>query len=505
MKNPKKTSRFGGIWKALVLFVLIGYGVSNVLAFDGIIEKEKTLHESWSSSIGNFKNLFSITESKKAGTELPKQIEESVATETKKIWNNLLNFMQGGLTESKHKVDGENSSKDTQASEEKSLEKKSELPQMQTAESKSAIVHILPQSETQILSFFSDISEDENKESIEILASIGVFEANQQGKFYPHNHVRYSDFIRVLVDVYRYKNWYDLNSDYGLVSQSSYPNYQRTLAKKLSTAQSLGMLTNLTESNLENFIWGLQAQQIFNNTVSLNPQLFDPLKISNIDTKKSVLSKSELSKMMVEIFELEEAWNIWNIFRDISGHPSYTAITKLAQLGVVAGKNGNFYPNNHAIRADGISMIANSLAASKGNAIVIKAFEEILNIHDVTYFAPYAPHLEYLLQQGIWASLLYPQEDGNLFLPSATLSKGEAYQLVAEVFHIKIVNLNPQENAKPITRWELAELIVQSTDFYLQEYKAESPNPIVEDVKIAWKEDKKNLLLSLLKVIIEDW
>lgn len=46
MKNPKKTSRFGGIWKALVLFVLIGYGVSNVLAFDGIIEKEKTLHAS---------------------------------------------------------------------------------------------------------------------------------------------------------------------------------------------------------------------------------------------------------------------------------------------------------------------------------------------------------------------------------------------------------------------------------------------------------------------------
>lgn len=114
--------------------------------------------------------------------------------------------MQGGLTESEHKVDGGNSSKDSQASEGKSLEKKSELPQTQTAESKGAIVHILPQSETQILSFFSDISEDENKESIEILASIGVFETNQQGKFYPNNYVRYSDFIRVLVDVYRYKN-----------------------------------------------------------------------------------------------------------------------------------------------------------------------------------------------------------------------------------------------------------------------------------------------------------
>ncbi len=46
MKNPKKTHRFGGIWKALVLFVLIGYGVSNVLAFEGIVEKEKTFNES---------------------------------------------------------------------------------------------------------------------------------------------------------------------------------------------------------------------------------------------------------------------------------------------------------------------------------------------------------------------------------------------------------------------------------------------------------------------------
>lgn len=119
-----------------------------------------------------------------------------------------------------------------------------------------------------------------------------------------------------------------------------------------------------------------------------------------IDTYASTITKSEMSYYFVELFSLQKKEE-FGIFRDISGHPLYHAIMQLAQLGVVAGKNGNFYPDNYTVRADGISMLANSLAASKGKAIIIREYTHINNINDVTYFAPYAPHLEYLLQNNL--------------------------------------------------------------------------------------------------------
>ncbi len=107
-----------------------------------------------------------------------------------------------------------------------------------------------------------------------------------------------------------------------------------------------------------------------------------------------------MAQMLVAIFQLEKSI-VNKIFNDIGNHRHQDSIMRLAQLGVVAGKNGNFYPDAMALREDGIIMIANSLAVSQSKPLVIKNFTHLSSINDTTYFAPYAPHLEYLLANEI--------------------------------------------------------------------------------------------------------
>ena len=71
-----------------------------------------------------------------------------------------------------------------------------------------------------------------------------------------------------------------------------------------------------------------------------------------------------MAQMLVAIFQLEKSI-VNKIFNDIGNHRHPDSIMRLAQLGVVAGKNGNFYPDAMALREDGIIMIANSLAVSQ--------------------------------------------------------------------------------------------------------------------------------------------
>lgn len=166
----------------------------------------------------------------------------------------------------------------------------------------------------------------------------------------------------------------------------------------------------------------LQAQLILNNIFTLNPHLGLKEKITLIDTSRSVLTKSEMANALVAIFQLEKQ-STDKVFRDIHNHQYQDAITQLAQLGVVAGRNGNFYPENDTLRADGIIMIVNSMLAQQQKALVIKNFYHLNTITDVTYFAAYAPHLEYLLDHKIGTTLLRHESSGDLFLPYALLTK----------------------------------------------------------------------------------
>ena len=358
-----------------------------------------------------------------------------------------------------------------------------------------------PESESDFLPVFEDIWRDPQKESIEILASIGIVNW-EEGKYHPLNHVRCSDFVRVIIDIYRYKHGYDLWSTKGLTDIQSLPvqTADTLLSKKLNTAKQLWFLEGV-EMIRDHTITPLQAQLILNNIFTLYPHLGQKEKIKLIDSTKSVLTKSEMAGILVAIFQLEKN-KTNNVFRDISNHNYQDAITKLAQLGVVAGRNGNFYPDNDTLRADGIIMIANSMLAQEQKALVIKNFYHLNTITDVTYFAAYAPHLEYLLDHKIGTSLLRHESSGDLFLPYALLTKWEAYSLVAKAAGIKILNPEWWSSTQAITRGELAQLLVEAFDFGDIH---SSPSSEKDKTRLSDETDKKkSVLISLLKEVVNE-
>jgi hypothetical protein len=66
------------------------------------------------------------------------------------------------------------------------------------------------ESESTLLPAFEDIQKDPQKQNIELFASIGLVQGDGQGKFHPTDHVRCSDFVRLIVDIYRYQLGYSI-------------------------------------------------------------------------------------------------------------------------------------------------------------------------------------------------------------------------------------------------------------------------------------------------------
>lgn len=203
-KNPK-TTRFGAWWKLLAVMLGFGYTISSVIAYDPVIYQPSPAPTQTSPSF-------------------QKEIETEVALSVQKVWNNVLAFMQEGIK--------------SDAAEEKTS------PQQETPSQKPAfqfIPSLMSTSETAVLPAFGDIENDANKASIETLASIGIFKAGENGKFYPYNFVRCSDFIRVMTDIYRYKLGYAVDSENGYINHTTFtdPSLSPSLLKKLNTAKAL--------------------------------------------------------------------------------------------------------------------------------------------------------------------------------------------------------------------------------------------------------------------------
>ena len=422
------------MWRLVAVFVLCGYAISSVLAYD--INTTK-----WTE-----------TQQTTDSQSLHAQIESDVALWVKKVWNNLVDFMQDGLPS----YDDNSTAKNERIS----------YRELNSSVNQPIIRTNYSDSESTLLPAFEDIQKDPQKQNIELFASLGLIQWDGQGKFHPTDHVRCSDFVRLIIDIYRYQLGYSIEWSDWLTNKKlldlKQPN--TLLGKKLNTAKELWILEWVDFIVRDQAITPLQVKKIINNTLALHLNFGQWDKIDMIDTTKTTMTKSEMVKYLAEIFKLKFQQND-DVFSDISNHKYRSAITILAQLGVVAGRNGKFYPDIEINRANGIIMIANSLLVKQQKALVINDFYHVNNITDVTYFATYRPHLEYLLEHEIWNSLLHTTQSGFTLIPDAVLTKWEAYNLVADAAGIKILNVDPWVAAEPITRGELANLLVEAFEF----------------------------------------
>ncbi|PZM86895.1 MAG: hypothetical protein DLD55_04265, partial [candidate division SR1 bacterium] len=123
MNKLKPTNRVGGLWRMLVIFIIGGYTLSTVLAFDG----RQTPQES------------KLPQKITTETPLRTQIEDGLASGVKNIWKNLVSFMQEGL-EAQEEKSGSLTKDLTPSLEDKPQQSETPLLRMPHSESESALL-----------------------------------------------------------------------------------------------------------------------------------------------------------------------------------------------------------------------------------------------------------------------------------------------------------------------------------------------------------------------------
>ena len=317
-------------------------------------------------------------------------------------------------------------------------------------------------------SVYQDISTSSYQDAITILYSNGIIQSST--KFYPHNYVRVSDFIRVVMDAYRVQLWYEPSNLVGLTTNFylSDSNFDSEVMRKVNSAYELWFLQSFALKDakwnlrLNAFITPQEARDIL--TAIRNKY---PNSIRNIPKlswqSKETLRKDEMAELVVSAFGLE--LNEWSlaVFSDISWSPYRQDIQLLAKLGIVWWVDGKFYPDAKIENKDFVIMIARALMRQSDSQPTIDNFYYLTNLLNASYNSPYSPYLEFCLQSQICNPLLSQTQNWVSFEPNRTLSWWEVTSVLSTVSKDTLVIAWKWDQL--ITRWEVAKLIVDAFGF----------------------------------------
>lgn len=314
-------------------------------------------------------------------------------------------------------------------------------------------------------SVYQDISTSSYQDAITILYSNGIIKSSN--KFYPHNYVRVSDFIRVVMDAYRVQLWHEPSSLVGLTNNFYFSDasYDSEVMKRVNSAYELWFLQSFALKDAE---WNLRLNAFItpNEAKSILINIKDkyPNSIQNIPnlswSSKETLRKDEMAEMVVSAFWLK--LNEWSlaVFSDISWSPYQQEIQLLAKLGIVWWVDGKFYPNAKIENKDFVIMIARALMRQSDSQPTISNFYHLTKLLNVSYDSTYSPYLEFCLESKTCDSLLSQSSYGTAFEPNRLLSWWDVASILSTI--TKNQSLPTGDSQQLITRWETAKLIVDS-------------------------------------------
>ena len=317
-------------------------------------------------------------------------------------------------------------------------------------------------------SVYQDISTSSYQDAITILYSNGIIKSSN--KFYPHNYVRVSDFIRVVMDAYRVQLWYEPSSLVGLTTNFYFSDasFDSEVMKRVNSAYELWFLQSFAlkdaewKLRLDAFITPKEAKSILEEIKNKNS---DSIKdIPNLSWQsKETLRKDEMAELVVSALWLK--LNEWSlaVFSDISWSAYQNDIQLLSKLGIVWWVDGKFYPDAKIENKDFVIMIARALMRQSDSQPAINNFYYLTNLLNVSYNSTYSPYLEFCLQSQICNPLLSATSSWVSFMPNRTLSWWEVTSVLSTISQKQLILAGNWEQL--ITRWEVAKLIVDAFGF----------------------------------------
>ena len=316
-------------------------------------------------------------------------------------------------------------------------------------------------------SVYQDISTSSYQDAITILYSNGIIQSSN--KFYPHNYVRVSDFIRVVMDAYRVQLWYEPSSLVGLTTNFYFSDssFDSEVMKRVNSAYELWFLQSFAlkdaewKLRLDAFITPQEAKNILWEIKNKTESIKD---IPNLSWQsKETLRKDEMAKLVVSAFWLK--LNEWSlaVFSDISWSAYRQDIQLLSKLGIVWWVDGKFYPDAKVENKDFVVMIVRALMRQSDSQPTISNFYYLTNLLNASYTSTYSPYLEFCLESQTCNSLLSQAQDWVSFMPNRSLSRWEVTSVLSTVSKKQLIVAGNWEQL--ITRWEVAKLIVDAFGF----------------------------------------
>ena len=316
-------------------------------------------------------------------------------------------------------------------------------------------------------SVYQDISTSSYQDAITILYSNGIIQSSN--KFYPHNYVRVSDFIRVVMDAYRVQLWYEPSSLVGLTTNFYFSDssFDSEVMKRVNSAYELWFLQSFAlkdaewKLRLDAFITPQEAKNILWEIKNKTESIKD---IPNLSWQsKETLRKDEMAELVVSAFWLK--LNEWSlaVFSDISWSAYQQDIQLLSKLGIVWWVDGKFYPDAKVENKDFVVMIVRALMRQSDSQPTISNFYYLTNLLNASYTSPYSPYLEFCLESQTCNSLLSQTQDWVSFMPNRSLSRWEVTSVLSTVSKKQLIVAGNWEQL--ITRWEVAKLIVDAFGF----------------------------------------
>jgi len=334
-------------------------------------------------------------------------------------------------------------------------------------------------------SSFTDVETIPEKYFVDTLASHGIVKGTKGyspatlGKFSPDNYTRLGDFIKIVIDTYRTKVGYDLNTDAGLTNKTYFMGgvVPISLQKAVNTAYELGFLDNVLtaaeakESDFDLLLTSNIIDQMLTNIGKEFPGLVTKPKmgLSDLYVKRGVMTR-----YVVQGFDLAPLGNDFTAFHstqksyftDINGNPYGTAIKTLADLGIVSSQNPKFYPDNYLLNYEFTVMLVNALLVSNDTKFNPASYQDsATSFVDLDAKASYTPWVKYAEKKDLISYLTVTLRGQNFFNPNKAISKLEVYHILEDVTGLQVTYNKANADQLKMTRGEFASILVQAFDF----------------------------------------
>lgn len=359
---------------------------------------------------------------------------------------------------------------------------------------------------------FIDIQDSEYKEYITILYNkwIIVWSSN---KFFPDDDLRFYCMIKILVDSYRSKVWYDIKTELWLSQKNYFINasaeIDKIFLKYFNTAYELGFLEWISDIDISSKSYFQEnaskstVKQIFLNVYKEFPLLVNSSIINQIEGGNDFISRWSYTKNIVNFFEFKlsqgdslcaEDWK--TKFSDVMNHDYKEDIQVLANLWIINSQAYKFYPDNFLRNYEFIIMLTKTILKKENQDLNIYVLDHTANISDLDPKSSYVKYYEYAYHNGFLDYWFNPQTWQPSVHPNQFITIKEINRTISKLVG-KEVNFKVKSNDGLVTRWEFADMLVDWFGLDDGSYN------YIGDIKENTKTDTTSLLLQQISWRLE--